>query len=135
MSQKPAHVLFPRKKARLSKGRRTNHIPSSLARKTISSIRAQFIANEYSLLNYAVGYKGSTPRRVSLMNKEVWIVPLVLTSPGYGIVGEVGVVIIDAWTSKILGATRREEVRAAGNKLAKEKRDEIDAAFHRARAF
>jgi hypothetical protein len=73
------------------------------------------------------------PRRVSLKNTDVWIVPVVLTSAGYGIVGEVGVVVVDAATGKIIGASSRKEVRSAGARLAKEKRAELDAAFHRAR--
>jgi hypothetical protein len=64
---------------------------------------------------------------------EVWIVPALLTSPGYGVVGVAGVVAVDAATHAILGATPREEVQAAGAQLAKEKKDELEAAFDQAR--
>jgi len=37
-------------------------------------------------------------------------------------------------TRSILGATPRQEVLATGARLAQEKRDELNAAFHRARA-
>jgi hypothetical protein len=63
----------------------------------------------------------------------VWIVPIVFTSPGYGVVGEVGVVAIDGATKRVLDATPRGDVKAAGARLAREKRDEIAAAFLRAR--
>ena len=133
MVRKASGLLRRRKTARPPNRHLTNHNSPTLFRKKITSNQAQIVANEHSLLHYAVGYKGSTPRRVTLKNKGVWVVPIVLTSPGYGIVGEVGVVVIDAGTGEVLGATRPEEVRAAGNKVTEEKRAEIDAAFHRAR--
>jgi hypothetical protein len=43
------------------------------------------------------------------------------------------VLTIDAATHEVIAATPRAEVRAAGARLAQEKRDEIDAAFRRAR--
>jgi hypothetical protein len=73
------------------------------------------------------------PRRLALWNAEVWIVPACLTSPGYGVVGEVGVVALDAATREVIGATPREEVQSAAARLKRAKRDEIDAAFHRTR--
>ena len=73
------------------------------------------------------------PYRLSLPTGEVWIVPAVFTSPGYGAVGEVGMVVVDAAAGTVVGATPRDEVRAAGTRLAQENRDELDAAFRRAR--
>ena len=60
----------------------------------------------------------------------MWIIPVLFTSPGYGVVGEVGVVAGDAATHEVVGATPREEVRAEVARLAGEKRDELEAAFH-----
>ena len=94
---------------------------------------AQVAANEHCLRQYGSGSTGGTPRRLSLRADEVWIVPVVLTSPGYGAVGEVGVVAVEAGTGAVVGATPRDEVRAAGTRLAREKRHELDAAFRRAR--
>ena len=94
----------------------------------------QIAANSYCLRNYAVGYTGGIPRQLLLRDgNKVWIVPVVFTSPGYGIVGEVGVLAVDAATCEVIGATPRDEVKAAGAQLAKEKRDALDAAFRRAR--
>src|SRR5262245_5775302 len=94
----------------------------------------QRAANAYCLFHYAVGFSGGTPRRLCLHGKDVWIVPIVLTSPGIGPVGEVGLLAIDAATYEVIDATPRAEVRAAGARLAQEQRDAIAAAFHRARA-
>lgn len=95
--------------------------------------KVQIAANSYCLRQYAVGYTGGTPRHLSLRGSDVWIVPVNLTSPGYATVGEVGVMAIDAVTQEVLDATPRDEVKAAGTRLAREKRDELVAAFHRAR--
>jgi len=93
----------------------------------------QIVANSYCLGHYGVGYSGGTPRRLSFRSAEVWIVPALLTSPGYGAVGEVGLVAIDAATQEVVAATPAEEVRAAGSRLAEAKKDELAAAFRQAR--
>src|SRR5205823_283497 len=94
---------------------------------------AQVAVHEYCLLHYGTSYVGGTPRRLSLPEVEVWIVPVVLTSPGYGAVGEVGIVAVDIMSGNVVGATPRLEVRTAGTHLAQEKRHELDAALRRAR--
>jgi hypothetical protein len=93
----------------------------------------QIAANSYCLRHYGVRVSGGVPRRLALQNVKVWIVPACLTSPGYGVVGEVGVVALDAATREVIGATSRDEVQAAAARLKREKRDELDAAFHGAR--
>jgi hypothetical protein len=55
------------------------------------------------------------------------------TSVGYGHVGEVGLIALDGVTLELLDATPKSEVRAAGARLAREKRDVLAAAFRRAR--
>lgn len=102
-------------------------------RRGIEAASAQLAVHEYCLLRYGTGYAGGTPHRLSLPKAELWIVPVLLTSPGYGTVGVVGVVAVDAGSGGVVGATPRHEVRAAGTRLAQEKRDELDAAFRRAR--
>jgi hypothetical protein len=102
--------------------------------RAIGSQTAFVIANEYCLRHYAVSYTGGTPCRLALPVGLTWIVPVVFTSAGYGIVGNVGMVVIDAYTREVVGATARGDVLAAGSRLAREKRGELDAAFHRAKA-
>ena len=101
--------------------------------RAIGSRAALIAANEYCLRHYAIGYTGGIPRRLTLPVGPIWVVPIVLTSAGYGIVGDVGIVAVDAFTRKVVGATSRAEVLASGVRLVKEKRGELDAAFHRAR--
>lgn len=90
-------------------------------------------ANAYCLTTYGDAYVGATPRLLALPSGRLWVVPVMFTSPGYGHVGEVGVVALDGVTLHVLDATPKAEVRAAGARLGREKRDVLDAAFHRAR--
>jgi hypothetical protein len=95
--------------------------------------KALIAANRYLVREYPLGVLAGTPRRLSLQKSDLWIVPILLTSPGYGAVGEVGVVAVNARTGRVVGGTPKEEVIAAGKRLREEKRDEIEAAFRRAR--
>jgi hypothetical protein len=92
-------------------------------------------ANAYCLTTYGDAYVGATPRPLALPSGCVWVVSVMFTSPGYGPVGEVGVIALDGATLAVLDATPKEEVRAAGVRLTREKRDALRAAFHRARTF
>ena len=69
--------------------------------------------NAYCLCTNGDAYIGATPRRLALPSGRVWVVPVMFTSPGYGHVGEVGVLALDGVTLEILDATPKEEVRAA----------------------
>lgn len=99
----------------------------------ISAEQALIAANEYILFKYATGLVGTVPRRLSTQSSSLWIVPVVLTSPGYGIVGEVGVVAVDAQGGQVVGGTPSSEVLAAQERLVSGKQDELEAAFLRAR--
>jgi len=98
-----------------------------------AALKAQIAANAYCLRRYSVGFTGGKPRPLTLDFGKIWIVPVMLASPGYGWVGDVGLVAVDASTFQVIGATPRPEVMAAGARLERENRDALDAAFHRAR--
>jgi hypothetical protein len=89
-------------------------------------------ANGYIVQHYPFGCLGTKPQRL-LGESDFWIVPVFLTSPGHGAVGEVGLIAVDAHTHHVVGATRRQEVSRAIKHLKESKRDELEAAFHRAR--
>jgi hypothetical protein len=63
----------------------------------------------------------------------VWIVPILLTSPGHGAVGEVGMVAVSVTASEVVGGTPRREVVAAIKNLRETHADALEAAFHQAR--
>jgi len=93
---------------------------------------AQQAANSYCLRQYGIRCSGGIPRLLSLHGADVWIVPVIFTSLGYGPVAEVGLVAIDAVAHEVVGATPRQEVRAAVSRVAEEKKDALEAAFHQA---
>ncbi len=95
--------------------------------------RVTLAVNRYILRQYPLGVLAGTPRRLSLQKSDVWVVPVILTSPGYGAVGEVGVVAVNAQTGAIVGSTPKEDVIAAGKRLREEERDDLETAFRRAR--
>src|SRR5262245_14940805 len=94
---------------------------------------AWIAANTHIVRYYPIGCIGGTPRRLTLDSRDIWIVPIVLTSPGYGPVGECGVVALDARTLAILDSSPRDEVGAAIVHLREIRRDELEAAFQKAR--
>ena len=93
----------------------------------------RIVANDFIVSHYPVGLLAGTPRRLVLDDRELWIAPIVLTSPGYGAVGDVGVVAIDPDALQPVGSTPRAEVVAAARRLREEKHEKIEAAFRRAR--
>lgn len=106
--------------------------PGRKAAKSRNQVQAA--ANGYCLRTYGDSYVGATPRALTLPAGPLWVVPVMFTSAGYGPVGEVGVVAVEPRTLAILDATPKHEVRAAGARLAREKRDVLHAAFRRATA-
>lgn len=121
------------KQARPGQAKRVK-APSRRAGQRERAVEAvQVAANSYCLRQYGARCSGGTPRALALRGAEAWIVPVIFTSPGYGVVGEVGLVAVDAVTHEVIGATPREEVRAAVARLAEEKGDELEAAFRQAR--
>ena len=90
-------------------------------------------ANRYIVGHYPFGCLGNLPRHLTLGSREMRIISVQLTSPGYGAVGDVGVVALDGRTEQVVGSTPREEVAAAVQRLREEKHDELEAAFRRAR--
>jgi hypothetical protein len=89
-------------------------------------------ANSYIVQHFPIGCLGRDPRRL-VGETDVWIVPIVLTSPGHGPVGEVGMIAVDAISHRIVSATERREVNRAVKQLKESKRNELEAALHRAR--
>lgn len=104
--------------------------------KGITAKAAWRAVNEYCLLHYGTGFSSGNPVRCSLSSPQadLWVVPVMLTSPGYGWVGQVGTVALDAANGEVVGADPRPTIHAAARRLEEEKRDELEAAFLRAKS-
>lgn len=88
-------------------------------------------ANGHIVRNYPFGCLGGEPRRL-VRKTGMWIVPILFTSPGYGAVGEVGLVAVAADTHDVVSATPRPDATAALKQLREAHGDAIEAAFDRA---
>ncbi len=60
---------------------------------------------------------------------DVWEVPIILTYPRIGSLGQVGTVIVSTTIEKVLSYTPFEEMKQAGPKLYKTHSDAIQAHF------
>jgi hypothetical protein len=49
--------------------------------------------------------------------RELWVVPNVLTHPDHGILGNVGLVAVDAESGKVVAGTPRADIVAAGRSV------------------
>lgn len=107
---------------------------SATRRRTVTNARQSIreIANGHIVRNYPFGCLGGDPRRLVGKN-GMWIVPIIWTSPGFGAVGEVGLVALAAKSQEIVSATPRREVTAAMKQLREAQADALQTAFHRAR--
>ena len=105
------------------------------AGKRLSARQAMVTANKHILFHYPTMFTGGTPRRLVLTQGKWWIVPIVLTHPEHGILGETGVVAVDGASGEIVGSSPRKEVVAAGTRLRKGKGYESEAAILPARTL
>ncbi|MCE7987957.1 MAG: hypothetical protein DYG89_42880 [Caldilinea sp. CFX5] len=96
---------------------------------TVTAEKAVTIAQDFiaDKLGNLIGV--TQPYHITSGLQSAWGAPLVLTSPSYGIVGVVGVVMIDQEFGHIIGWTPLNEVNTNADKLANEKKAEIEAAF------
>ena len=98
-------------------------VTADSARKTGSHFAADHFGDQIGV---------GMPWRVVSSLRSAWVVPLVLTSPGYGVVGIVGVVIVDEELGSISAWTAVEEVNSNADQLIKDRKNDLDAAFKRA---
>ena len=71
------------------------------------------------------------PWRVVSALHAAWVVPLALTSPGYGIVGIVGALIVDEELGYISAWTAPDEIEANATRLTAQHQSELNRAFER----
>lgn len=94
--------------------------------KKIDAKTALKIANKFVLENMRDRFSAGAPKIVLFPTRVIWIVPVVLTYPNVGIVGEVGEVAVDAEIGTIVGWTPIEEMEAIAKELYEGKKSEIE---------
>ena len=93
----------------------------------IDADRAKLLAIEYCLFHYPTLYTGGVPRPSEPPHEQDWIVPIVLSSPTCGILGQVGELRIDGRTGEVSASTGRAQVVAAGEELYRGRKDAASA--------
>ena len=92
---------------------------------------AQRVVNDWLLRTLPDRFMALEPRLIA--GGDIWSVPVGLAYPHIGVVGQVGEVLISAFSRGIISSTRPEAMKSAGAVCYKEKEDAINAAFLSAR--
>ena len=103
------------------------------ASKPVDQEGAMSIANGFILRHFRDRFIAGPPHNVALRGKPVWVASILLTYPGRGIVGEVGMIAIDARSGAVCAHTLEADLEAAAHRLTRGKWSEIEAAFHSTR--
>ena len=109
-------------------------MPQKRGATRISGRQAMVTANRHLLFHYPTMLTGAAPCRLRLPNVDLWVVPIVLTHPKKGVVGQVGLVAVDASSGKVVGSTPRPEAVATAKKIRGAKGYELETAILRPRA-
>lgn len=102
--------------------------------RAIKANEALVAANTYALFHYPTMFTGAGAHRLVLAELDLWVVPIVLTHPDHGILGNVGLVVIDASSGQVVAGTPRAEVVAAGKRVREGKGYDVRATLLRSRA-
>ena len=101
--------------------------------KRIDQKRAMSIANGFILRHFRDRFMAGPPHIVAWRGTPVWVASILLTYPGRGILGEVGMIAIDARSGAVCANTPEPDLEAAAHRLTRGKWSEIEAVFHSAR--
>ena len=86
-------------------------------------------ANGFILDHLPDRFCAGVPQIVLFPVSKVWAVPILLSYPEIGPVGEVGVVAVDAELGTVVGWSPLDEVVQAAEKIYAARKNEIEVAF------
>ena len=87
------------------------------------------LANRFILTKLPDRFSAGLPKSVAFPTRRLWVVPVMLTYPHVGIVGEVGTVAVDVEQEIVAGWTPFQEMEELARQLYQEKKHEIELAF------
>ena len=93
----------------------------------IVSQAAQTIVNDWILNRLPDRFTALEPKRMAA--GDIWCVPVGLAYPNIGIIGQVGEVLVSAFSGGVISATRPEAMKAIAINCYTDREDEIKAAF------
>ncbi len=95
----------------------------------LNARQAMIAANRFIVEHLPDRFSAGLPKLVIFPLRPLWLVPVHLTYPGIGIVGEVGMLAVSGERPAIVGWTPTEEMEALARQLYEENRNEIEPAF------
>ncbi|MBE9078290.1 hypothetical protein IQ241_13475 [Romeria aff. gracilis LEGE 07310] len=93
----------------------------------ISAAIAQTVVNDWLLRVLSDRFTALEPRLIA--GGDIWSVAVGLAYPHIGVVGEVGEVLVSAFSRGIISATQPTVMKSAGMACYREREDAINAAF------
>ncbi|MGB3294474.1 MAG: hypothetical protein WBB01_15920 [Phormidesmis sp.] len=93
----------------------------------ISAEIAQTAVNDWLLRVLPDRFTALEPRLIA--GGDIWSVPVGLAYPHIGVVGQVGEVLVSAFSRGIISSTRPEVMKSAGAACYREQENAINAAF------
>lgn len=91
------------------------------------------VANRFLLHNLPYTVVATPPQPVEVFGKKLWLSLIVLTSQGFGLVEKLGHIAVDLENEKVVGCTKLSEVGKQVRRCYETKREELQAAFLKAR--
>lgn len=116
----------------ISKVRRPKASKSSSVQPVATSVNAEAakrLANRFILENLPDRFCAGMPRLLQFPLRSVWAVPVMLSYPRIGPVGQTGIVAVDVETGSVTGWTPLTEMKNAAKAIYEEKKADIQAAF------
>ncbi len=107
----------------------TDVAPAARVQTMLDARQAMIAANQFIVEHLPDRFSAGLPKLVLFPLRSLWLVPVHLTYPGAGIVGEVGMLAVDGDLPLVVGWTPPEEMEVIAHQLYEEKRDEIEIAF------
>lgn len=95
----------------------------------LSARQAMIAANRFIVEHLPDRFSSGLPKLVLFPLRPLWLVPVHLTYPGVGVVGEVGMLAVDGDRPVVVGWTPTEEMETLAHRIYEENRDEIELAF------
>lgn len=105
----------------------------SASASSINADTAKRLANRFILENLPDRFCAGTPRLLQFSLRSVWAVPVVLSYPRIGPIGQTGVVAVDIETGSVTGWTPFNEMKKSAKEIYAKKKGEIQTAFLSAR--
>ena len=98
-------------------------------RVVLDTRQAMIAANQFIVEHLPDRFSAGLPKLVLFPLRPLWLVPVHLTYPGVGVVGEVGMLAVDGDRPVVVGWTPPKEMEVLARQLDEENRDEIEIAF------